>query len=398
MSQNTAETSVSSLSHSQQLQRPSQIKTVVTVPPWARDEPPSPTDQHDFLPVAPHESLRRPSNAASYQSSSPRPSRWWTFTLPRPQRTNTLEKDVLGGVERDLRGNLLKDRLSSRWSGSGDNTTLRNSEQNENTRGGWNLHIDLPRSPGKPFTLSHTQSPGWDTPWSARLPTSIARANGNGNAYNGMLSEEHQQEEDHEQDPWKQRKKLLRNFLLTNGYVPLLFRFVNITFTTSALAIAIRIRALEMSNHVRGAVGSSPVLVIIFAPLTLAHVMIAIYLEYFGRPLGLWRTSRKLAHTLLETLFICAWSAALSLCLDNYFTSVIPCSEEGKEWYNELPPPPTIPDVGSVGPRICRNQLALIFLVLIGLIMYCMSLVISLYRIFEKVKYIGPTNSSSWRQ
>lgn len=32
MSQNTAETSVSSLSHSQQLQRPSQIKTVVTVP------------------------------------------------------------------------------------------------------------------------------------------------------------------------------------------------------------------------------------------------------------------------------------------------------------------------------------------------------------------------------
>ena len=32
MSQKTAETSVSSLSHSQSLQRPSQIKTVVTVP------------------------------------------------------------------------------------------------------------------------------------------------------------------------------------------------------------------------------------------------------------------------------------------------------------------------------------------------------------------------------
>lgn len=159
------------------------------------------------------------------------------------------------------------------------------------------------------------------------------------------------------------------------------------------------------------------VLVIIFAPLTLAHVMISIYvmfkrqpfpivtdpdffvqLEYFGRPLGLWRTSAKLAHTLLETLFICAWSAALSLCFDNYFTSVIPCSEEGKEWYNELPPPPTIPDVGIIGSKICRSQLALISLVFIGLVMYCMSLVISLYRIFEKVKYIGPTNPSSWRQ
>lgn len=121
-------------------------------------------------------------------------------------------------------------------------------------------------------------------------------------------------------------------------------------------------------------------------------------LEYFGRPLGLWHTSGKLAHTLLETLFICAWSAALSLCLDNYFTSIIPCSESGMEWYNELPPPPTIPDVGSVGPMICKNQLALICLVFLGLVMYCMSLVISLYRIFEKVKYIGPTKPSSWRR
>jgi len=210
--------------------------------------------------------------------------------------------------------------------------------------------------------------------------------------------EEHQPKEEDKQTPWQQRKKMLRGFLLTNSYVPLLFRFVNITLTTSALAIAIRIRALEMSHHVRGAVGSSPVLVIIFAPLTLVHVMLAIYLEYFGRPLGLWHTSGKLAHTLLETLFICAWSAALSLCFDNYFTSVIPCSESGNEWYNELPPPPTIPDVGSFGPAICNNQLALICLVGFGLVMYCMSLIISLYRIFEKVKYIGPTNPSSWRR
>lgn len=398
MSQRTAGTSVTSLSHSQTLQRPSQIKTVVTAPPWARDEPPSPVEEHDSLSAPSHESVRRPFDAASYQSTDPGPSRWWTFTLPRPQRTNTLEKDVLSDVKTDLRGNPLKDRLNSRRSGSGDNATPKNTEPKENSHSGWGLNIDLPRSPGKPFTLAHTQSPGWDTPWSARLPTSVTRANGNGNAYNELVVEEHHQKEDHEQNPWKQRRKVLRNFLLTNSYVPLLFRFVNITFTTSALAVAIRIRAMEMSHHVRGAVGSSPVLVIIFAPLTLAHVMIAIYLEYFGRPLGLWRTSAKLAHTLLETLFICAWSAALSLCFDNYFTSVIPCSEEGKEWYNELPPPPTIPDVGVIGPKICTSQLALISLVFIGLVMYCMSLIISLYRIFEKVKYIGPTNPSSWQQ
>jgi len=137
-----------------------------------------------------------------------------------------------------------------------------------------------------------------------------------------------------------------------------------------------------------GAVGSSPTLVIIFAPWTLIHVMIAVYLEYFGRPLGLWHTSGKLAHTLVETLYICAWSAALSLCFDNYFTSVVPCTTSGTRWYSELPPAQTIPGLGrSVGERICDSQMALIILVAVGLIMYCMNLIISLYRIFEKVKY-----------
>ncbi|KAJ3570249.1 hypothetical protein NP233_g4521 [Leucocoprinus birnbaumii] len=91
-----------------------------------------------------------------------------------------------------------------------------------------------------------------------------------------------------------------------------------------------------------GAVGSSPTVVIIFAPLTLLHVMAAIYLEYFGRPVGLWQTSRKLAHTLSEVLFICAWSAALSLSFDNYFTSLVPCAPPSAiSWYNEMPRPPS---------------------------------------------------------
>ncbi len=147
-------------------------------------------------------------------------------------------------------------------------------------------------------------------------------------------------------------------------------------------------------------------LVIIFSPLTLVHVLYAIYvrcfilylsrkanhpqLEYFGRPLGLWRTSAKLAHTLFDVLFICMWSSALSLCFDNYFTSLVPCaSESTTSWYNELPRPasnlPTFE--GSIGDTICDSQVALICLVGVGLLMYCTNLVISLFRIFEKVKY-----------
>lgn len=154
--------------------------------------------------------------------------------------------------------------------------------------------------------------------------------------------------------------------------------------------MAIRIRNTEIQNNATGALGSSPTVVIIFAPLTLVHVMAAIYLEYFGRPLGLWRTSAKLAHTLSEVLFICAWSAALSLCFDNFFTSLIPCaSASATSWYNNLPRPhDDIPGFeGSLGDRICDQQLSLICLVGVGLIAYCSNLIISLYRVFEKVKY-----------
>lgn len=188
---------------------------------WARDEPPSPDDQHEFLPVPSHESLHRPSDVASFQSSDPRPSRWWTFALPRPQRTNTLDKEVLSEVKQDLRGNPVMDRSNHRRSGSGDNATLKDSEPRGNGPSSWGLRVDLPLSPPKPFTLSHTQSPGWDTPWSARHPLSAIRTNGNGDAYNESTMEDHQPKGDDDQNPWKQRKKVLRNFLLTNGYVPL---------------------------------------------------------------------------------------------------------------------------------------------------------------------------------
>jgi hypothetical protein len=121
-----------------------------------------------------------------------------------------------------------------------------------------------------------------------------------------------------------------------------------------------------------------------------ACILTLIKLEYFGRPLGLWRTSGKLAHTLSEVVLICAWSAALSLCFDNFFTSLIPCSSPSEmAWYNQLPrPPSTVPNFeGALGDQICDNQLVLICLVGIGLMAYCANLVISLFRIFEKVKY-----------
>ena len=110
-------------------------------------------------------------------------------------------------------------------------------------------------------------------------------------------------------------------------------------------------------------------------------------LEYFGRPVGLWGTSAKLAYTLSETLFICAWSAALSLCLDNFFTSPIPCAPASSIlWYSQLARPQLPPHSVDMGDQICDDQVALICLVAFGLLTYCFNLIISLFRIMEKVK------------
>lgn len=108
----------------------------------------------------------------------------------------------------------------------------------------------------------------------------------------------------------------------------------------------------------------------------------------------------KLAHTLFEVLFICAWSAALSLTFDNFFTAIIGCASPSSiSWYNQIPRQVLdIPNLGrgEDGPAdtICDDQIALICLVGVGLAMYCFNLVISLYRIFEKVKYHQP--ASNW--
>ncbi|KAG9222919.1 hypothetical protein PLEOSDRAFT_1088483 [Pleurotus ostreatus PC15] len=387
------------------------ISTVITSPPWARDEPPSPKERTS-LSDSQQATESRPSDVASLQSSSypgsyNTASRWWAFTLPRPREMT--QNDLLNPAARLERKSIMDRSISwlptsaaIREAASSslrkDRDKERNKERDAEPESAqdpytpvqkWNPTITLPPTPTAPFTAHHSKTPGWDSPWNERSP---AGPSGIDHTY-GLGASKEADDKNKYLTPWQRRKKQIRRFILNNVYVPLLFRFINISLTAAALGVALHIRRVEQRWHVMGAVGSSPTLVIIFAPLTLVHVMIAIYLEYFGRPLGLWRTSGKLAHTLFEVTFICAWSAALSLAFDNFFTSLIPCASSSEiSWYSQLPrpaPPDPLDDVvaNGVAKQICRDQLSLICLVGVGLIMYCTNLIISLFRIFEKVKY-----------
>lgn len=89
-------------------------------------------------------------------------------------------------------------------------------------------------------------------------------------------------------------------FLLHNPFAPLLLRIINLSFTTSTLAIAIRLYRLLSREAASDAVGSSPLFGIIISPLSLIHVGAQLFLEYKGRPIGLWQAGTKLGYQLIE--------------------------------------------------------------------------------------------------
>lgn len=351
-------------------------REVVTAPPWA-NEPPSPIehatdgDLHGSVNFMVHRSSTSTSSLGRLTGHGvERRSRWFAFA--RPHFGGTTSPPRYGAA-------------SFTWAAPG--SSHHNGKTSDDV------------SPGFPAITSpesHRATPSSSPMLNAnRLPQVESRSNSQGD-YSQLdrgLNARCDDESGVERLTASRSKKGIRAFILYSTYVPLLFRFINITFTTATLALAVHIRGLEMRYGVRGVLGSSPTLVIMFAPLTLVHVMVAVYLEYFGRPLGLWRTSGKLAHTLWEVCFICAWSAALSLCFDNFFTSPIPCaSAQSIAWYSQLQRPTSqvsglSAEEGSIGDTLCDSQLALIFFVGISLITYCINLVISLFRIFEKVKY-----------
>lgn len=74
----------------------------------------------------------------------------------------------------------------------------------------WGLTIDLPPPPSAPFTMAQSQTPGWNSPWTPRVP-------------NQPFSQEEQifgRESDDGEKTMTRRKKL-RTFILTNAFVPL---------------------------------------------------------------------------------------------------------------------------------------------------------------------------------
>ncbi|KAJ1027749.1 hypothetical protein NDA13_003204 [Ustilago tritici] len=233
------------------------------------------------------------------------------------------------------------------------------------------------------FTVHQPATPGWASPWKPE-----ERGHGGFNAAGYFPRTESGRTYNSKSgrpntwfDAWK-------NFLIHNPFVPLLFRVINVAFTAATLAVAIELFVLLRAEGAIDAVGASPLVAVIFAPLTLLHVGFQIWLEYFGRPIGLWTVQSKLSYTVVELIFICLWSSELSLTFDNYFTSTLVCVNYGSPFVGPRQPPADRPnplDDPSKKPYICRLQGSLIGLVFVSLLAYLVVLTVSLFRIFVRV-------------
>lgn len=86
-------------------------------------------------------------------------------------------------------------------------------------------------------------------------------------------------------------------------------------------------------------------------------------------PIGLWKISTKLAHTFTELIFICLFSAILSLSFDDLFTSALECTAYTPyARYNE---PPSLDAVSSsLADSMCGQQIAIVILVFLSVILY----------------------------
>lgn len=227
-------------------------------------------------------------------------------------------------------------------------------------------------SPGDAsLTLQYTHSRPWDQPWSFR------------DALNGPF-EPGSTRPQTDPPPAATWKRTIALFFLRHPFVPLLLRIINILLISCSLAVSARLHITLEHEGLSDAVGVSPLTGIIFSPPAIVHAIFQVWLEYRSRPIGLWQASSKLWYMMLELLFVCLWSAELSLAFDNYFTSTLVCVNAYSPFYRRpysLPTEDPIPRKST----LCGLQIAMICVCFVSVAVYVLVFMVSLFRIFYRV-------------
>ncbi|GAA5964297.1 hypothetical protein JCM3765_006448 [Sporobolomyces pararoseus] len=321
---------------------------------------------------------------------------WWTFTLPskyldrvhgyiHPKEWNEKGKERadlphrLSEEEDDTRSLTSQRSMRSGWSMRSGRRPSRSREQEKqeyHRKMTQSMKINL--GPPNIFSINQATTPGWASPWQPF---------------------ERSQEDRRMQDPFDisqqqtaaveaSRKSRFENFILHNPFSPLFFRIINLVLVTCTLALAGHIRRQEERAAVVGVIGTSTLFVLVIAPIAIIHIFITLYIEYFGAPIGLWQIRTKMFYTLTDLVLICLYSSALSLSLDDLFTSSLECTAYTPYRRYNSPSPSVVGEAGidgTLADQICSQQIAQVVFIFLSVFIYLAVLIISLFRIFAKV-------------
>jgi hypothetical protein len=185
-------------------------------PAWARDEPPSPTEQIGS--AAPPAESRIFSDASSLQSNGPTSnsaSRWWSFTLRTRQESFGLLPHSIKPEKRSVRDTSLAWMPSSSSVHEGY-TFIRKDKGKEPDAYPPQLQVSVPTSAQFPNTAT---TPRWDIPWSS--PSQPSGRDPFPQLRRGSPYGLEQEVVTTNLSKWSKRKKQIRSFLIANAYTPL---------------------------------------------------------------------------------------------------------------------------------------------------------------------------------
>lgn len=163
--------------------------------------------------------------------------------------------------------------------------------------------------------------------------------------------------------------------------VPLGFRLT--VLTTSIIALALSCSLYRDINNTSGSREhtASTIMAIVVDTIAIPYIGYITYDEYTGKPLGLRSPKAKLRLTFLDLFFIIFDTANLALAFSAVTSDLGACSDVEVSPQNN-----TFNAMGSttvIGP--CRRTKALASFLLIGLLAWTMTFLVSIFRLISRV-------------
>ncbi|RHZ52044.1 phospholipase D regulator [Aspergillus thermomutatus] len=180
------------------------------------------------------------------------------------------------------------------------------------------------------------------------------------------------------EDPLKMKRrrqiwfKRFHNTLLKSPIVPLIFRLTVWCFSLTALALGGSIQ--HLSDKYQHPQGPSALMAIIVDAVALVYLLYITWDEYTAKPLGLRSPAAKARLILLDIFFIVFDSANLSIAFESLSTARGACTlaEVNQQ-------------ISEKNDAICDRQIALACVLLVALLAWLMTFVISVLRLVERV-------------